>query len=52
MRMRDFFDVRPRLRCGLLAFMLPLVWACCPQIEVLRGVRIQRSFFTLTWIPC
>jgi hypothetical protein len=34
----------------MLAFMMPLVWTCCPEIAVLRNVLIQRSFFTITWI--
>lgn len=35
----------------ILAGALPIVDLFCPEIKVIRGVLIQRSFFVVVWIP-
>lgn len=35
----------------ILAGAIPIVDLFCPEIKVIRGVLIQRSFFVVVWIP-
>lgn len=48
--MRNFFHRHRRTTLSLLSGMLWIVELCCPEIKVVRGQLLHRSFFKIDFI--
>jgi hypothetical protein len=48
--LRQFLHLRHRTKGVLLAGILWIIEACCPEIKVVRGQRLHRSFFSIDFI--
>lgn len=48
--LRQFLHSRRRTTGFLFAGILWIVEACCPEIKVVRGQRLHRSFFNVDFI--